>query len=79
MAVAVDHAGQHDAAFAIDLEVRPFGALVAAPQYLLDPAIVTDHQPGETVHPASCVNGHAIDVIDKRIGHGRGGESEGKA
>ena len=76
VAVAVDHAGDQELSLAVQLVGRAFRALVAAVEHLLDPAIVGQDQAGKAINPALRIDGHPVDIVDQRIGQGRGGKRQ---
>ena len=80
MGMAVDHAGHHHPALALDQIVDLCRSLFSAPQDLFDPAIVADQQAGEPLDLTLLVKGDAVHIVDQRIGQRRacqGGKGEG--
>ena len=82
MHMRIDHARQHDAAFAIFAEVGA-GAVFTAPDDLCDLAIVIDNQRFEALDLAIGIHGDAGHIVDQHIGarrrgHGGGEESSNK-
>ncbi len=71
MAVRIDDARHQSSAFAVELVVELFGALVAALEQGLHLAVVVDDQPGKVDHLALGVERHAVDVFDQPIGERR--------
>lgn len=71
MDMRVDHARDHYLPLAvepvIDLRTR-----LAAREHGGDLAVLVEHQPGEAFDLAVRVDGHAVDIVDQRIGQHRG-------
>src|SRR5690606_28599860 len=77
VAMRIDHAGNDEAAIAVDLEVDVARALVAAVEHVLDAPVVANHQAGEVIDLAVLVDRDALDVVDQRVGCGRGAPAAG--
>ena len=70
MDMAVDHAGQHDPAFAIDLIVDAAGSRVTRLYEFANLAIIRNHKPGESFDFAICIDGDTHHIIDQRVSPG---------
>ena len=76
MRMGIDHAGQHHAALSILPVIGAWRGLALHHQ-AGDLAIVIHHERGEADDLSVCADGDAIDIVDQRIGHRRGGQKSG--